>query len=381
MLSVYASVNLVWSDRRILVMARHIKVLILTKHDLLGASSRMRFFQYIPWLSRTGLEVKVLPMIPASQLASRYLKGTYGLREMVIVYLRRVWAMLRLRQFDVVWIEKEALPWFPLWFELALLRGTRYVLDYDDAVYLNYSSHRNAWVRGIYGERLAKLMANASLVVGGNANLVRYALSAGAPKVAVVPTVVDLQRYPFVLHPRRTADRPARVVWIGSPSTTQYLHLLRAPLMAVARVRHIVFVVIGAGEFVMPGVPVQVFDWTQETEFKNISNCDVGVMPLQSTPWEDGKCGYKLIQYMACGLPVVASSVGVNKEIVEHGVSGFLANSAEDWSAALLQLLTDPLLAVRMGQAGRQKVEQFYNLQVTAPKVAELLTTVARGST
>src|SRR6056297_1871598 len=100
---------------------------------------------------------------------------------------------------------------------------------------------------------------------------------------------------------------------------------------------------------------------------------DIGVMPLPDTPWMRGKCGYKLIQYMACGLPVIASPVGVNAEIVEHGVNGFLVGTDEEWKSALTILLKDPDLRRRMGREGRKKVEREYSLQVQGPRVARLL--------
>jgi len=100
-------------------------------------------------------------------------------------------------------------------------------------------------------------------------------------------------------------------------------------------------------------------------------------MPLLDSPWERGKCGYKLIQYMACGLPVVASPVGVNASIVRDGVNGFWSHDAQSWACALEKLLTDASLRERMGAEGRQKVERDYCLQVTAPRLAVWLNKVA----
>ena len=105
----------------------------------------------------------------------------------------------------------------------------------------------------------------------------------------------------------------------------------------------------------------------------DLQSLQVGIMPLPDLPFERGKCGYKLIQYMACGLPVVASPVGVNAQIVEHGVTGFLASSAQEWNDALLRLYNNPDLRQRMGSAGRKKVEEKYSLQVAAPRLLEIL--------
>ena len=120
--------------------------------------------------------------------------------------------------------------------------------------------------------------------------------------------------------------------------------------------------------------------WREETEATEVSRFDVGVMPLPDEPFERGKCGYKLIQYMACGIPVVASPVGVNRQIVRHGESGFLASTAEEWIQALQLLHGDVALRKRMGAAGRRFFEREYSLQSTAPRLAEILRNAARGT-
>jgi glycosyltransferase involved in cell wall biosynthesis len=130
----------------------------------------------------------------------------------------------------------------------------------------------------------------------------------------------------------------------------------------------------------LDGVHTECLPWTEATEVDDISRGDIGVMPLLNTPWELGKCGYKLIQYMACGLPVVASPVGVNSAIVEHGRNGFLASDATAWLESLNQLLNSPVLRHQLGQAGRVKVEQQYCLQVTAPRLVQWLQDVSSGS-
>jgi glycosyltransferase involved in cell wall biosynthesis len=127
----------------------------------------------------------------------------------------------------------------------------------------------------------------------------------------------------------------------------------------------------------MAGVEVECVPWTEASEVAAIAECDIGVMPLFDSPWERGKCGYKLIQYMACGLPVVASSVGVNGQIVQEGISGFLADTAQAWVTVLAKLLADAALRQRMGHAGRLRVEQEYCLQVTGPRLVGLLRSAA----
>ena len=357
-----------------------LKVLALTKYGRLGASSRMRFLQYLPWLQQASVEVTVQPLLSDEALRTRYHLGSYGLWPLLRAYATRCRALLQRRHFDVVWIEKEALQWFPLWLELAMLRGTPYVLDFDDAVFHHYDQHSNPWLRRLYGQRLDGLMAKAALVVGGNNYLAQRARDAGARCVAVLPTVIDLDRYPLRSKDLVTAasmDCLPRIVWIGSPSTVRYLQLLREPLQVLAKHHSFVLRVIGGGVLDLPGVLVEVVDWSEDTEVKNISACDIGVMPLLDSSWERGKCGYKLIQYMACSLPVVASNVGVNVEIVQHGENGFLANSPDEWVTTLGKLLGDKSLSAQLGLAGRQQVERSYCIQKTGPRMAELLRSVA----
>lgn len=359
-------------------MLKSLDVLALTRYGILGASSRLRFFQYSHRLaSLAELRIQCSPLFDDSVLASRYQRGRHGSYSTARCFARRFAALWQRRQFDLLWVEKEALPYFPFWVEATLLSGLPYVLDFDDAVFHNYDQHRWALVRWTLGKRLDRLMANAALVVGGNSYLAQRARSAGAPWVEILPTVIDMDRYPSI---KSLQDRPVdglpKIVWIGSPSTVRYLQALVVPLQDLAQRLPFVLRVIGA-DFALPGVNVECLSWAEDTEVASIAACDVGVMPLQDSLWERGKCGYKLIQYMACGLPVVASSVGVNSSIVQNGVNGLLANDAAAWVGALERLLTQPSLRQRMGAAGRQSVEQEYCLQVTAPKLAAWLSIAA----
>ena len=346
----------------------------------------MRLLQYLPCLEQARLRFTVHSLVSDGLLQERYQLGRYSLPRLLWSYRNRLNMLLRRHQFHVVWIEKESLPWWPLRLELALLREVPYVLDYDDAVFHNYDQHANSWVRHQFGRRLDGLMARAALVVGGNDYLAQRARDAGAPWVEVVPTVIDLARYPYppqmattALAELAVADQRPRIVWIGSPSTVGYLQLLREPLQALAARHLFVLRVIGGGAVNLPGVQVEVMPWSEVTEVENIRACQVGVMPLIDSLWERGKCGYKLIQYMACGLPVVASGVGVNLEIVRNGENGFLADTPHEWVAALGTLLESPSLRGQMGTTGRRRVESEYCIQKTGPLLAQLLRSASRG--
>jgi glycosyltransferase involved in cell wall biosynthesis len=344
---------------------------MLTKYDRLGASSRLRSLQFISSLQNAGIEIKTQSFISDEMLLQKYVHKKYRFKAIFDAYANRVRQLAKRRDFDLVWIEKEALPWLPGSWERILLRGVPYALDYDDAIFHNYDLHSSKWVRYLLGRRIDRLMAGARMVGVGNDYLAQRAKNAGARWVEILPTVVDLKRY--VIQPRSQEQaKIPQLVWIGSPSTVKYLAAIEASLADLAQRITFKLRVIG-GALEMTGVDVECVPWSEETEVEAIGQCDIGIMPLSESPWERGKCGYKLIQYMACGLPVVASPVGINTKIVRDGVNGFLAESASMWVSKLEQLLRDPQLRQSMGQMGRKDVETEYSVELAAPRLAGLL--------
>lgn len=330
--------------------------------------------QYIPQLETAGFRVKTTPFFDDQYLESLY--GDSGKKVTVSKYFfERLRSSRDLQGTDLIWLEKEMLPWAP-WFieQLALPSGIPIVSDYDDAVFHRYDRHRRAVVRKLLGPKIGRVMAASQLVMAGNPYLATHARNAGAARVEVVPTVVDLAAYTVA---PATDDGP-RVGWIGTPQTWQELarpiHGTLSPVLdrMVARFR-----AVGASLHAETHGNLEVIPWSEASEVALIQGMDIGVMPLPDTPWARGKCGYKLIQYMACGLPVVASPVGVNKDIVEHGVNGFLAETDAQWREAIETLLSNADLRRRMGAAGRKKVEKSYSLQVWGPRVAQMLRQVA----
>lgn len=355
------------------------RVLLLTRYDRLGASSRMRMLQYLPWLTSADMDVTVSPLFPDAYVQGLQ-QGQRKPWQVFTAYWGRLRTLLNSGDHDLLWIEKECLPWLPAWVEQVLLPARiPYVLDYDDAVFHYYDEHRSALVKHLLGTKHPALMRNSSLVVAGNSYLAKFARAAGAPWVEVVPTTVDLTRYETIeAQGSNVPKSPPCVGWIGQRATADFLRPL-TPLFESLTARALGrFAAIGIDTQAL-SLPMASIPWSESSEVASIKGFDVGIMPLVDGPFERGKCGYKLIQYMACGLPVVASPVGVNAEIVEHGVNGFLANTPQEWEYALTTLLTDAALRQRMGQAGRRKVEEHYSLQVTGPRLADLLKNAIRA--
>jgi glycosyltransferase involved in cell wall biosynthesis len=216
------------------------------------------------------------------------------------------------------------------------------------------------------------VMQHAALVIVGNSYLADRARKAGAKRIEILPTVIDLERYSV----SGTPSAPFTVGWIGSPSTSKYLKMLEPALKDVCAGGRGRLLTVGAQDAVFEGVPTENRAWAEDREVSDIQAMHVGVMPLPDEPWERGKCGYKLIQYMACRLPVVASPVGVNTEIVEG--CGFTADTLDEWRDVLLTLRDDAVLRAELGAEGRRKVEEKYALQITAPRMVDLLKSAAQ---
>ena len=349
--------------------------LLLSRYGRLGASSRLRFYQYLPFLESQGIHVDTAALLDDSYVHNLNSENSTDWASILGSYARRVRSLACSRRFDLVWVEAEVFPWLPDLAELWLSwKRIPYVVDYDDAAFHRYDLHRAALVRWVLGRKIDRVMKRAALVVAGNSYLANRARQAGSARIEILPTVVDLCRYP-ASKSKRSNDFV--IGWVGSQTTSRYLMLLHDVLRQATSWERTSLRLVGSGELPLPGVAADVMDWSEPSEVEAIQSFSVGIMPLQDDPWTRGKCGYKLIQYMACGLPVVASPVGVNCEIVEHGSNGYLAATEAEWLRALGQLRSQPQLREELGRVGRIRVESTYSLEVTAPRLADLLKSAA----
>lgn len=342
-------------------------ILLLCRYPRQGASSRLRSYQYLPELEKRGIQVTVSPLFSEDYLEVFYHSGRKRPADLLAAYWQRLKQLFKVKAYDLLWVEKELFPWLPAIAETSLdSLGIPFLVDYDDAIFHRYDQASSAWVRKLLGRKIDRVMASARLVTVGNDYLAERARVAGARRVMQLPTVVDTRRYSL-----KTVDdsTPFTIGWIGSPTTVGYLELIHEPLQSLASERAIRLLVVGAEAEPIAGVSVENLSWSEATETELIQRFDVGVMPLADALWEQGKCGYKLIQYMASGLPVIASAVGVNRKLVEQGVNGYLAEGVEDWQKALKSLADDAHLRAEMGRMGRLKVEQHYSLEVMAPRL------------
>jgi glycosyltransferase involved in cell wall biosynthesis len=355
------------------------KILVLTKYSSLGASSRLRSLQYISLLADYDINFTVSPFLDDKYLDELYNRNRRKFKYLVKFYIIRLFTLFSVFRYDIVWLEKELFSSFPALFErLFEFFGVKFVVDYDDAVFHNYDLSKSKLVRSLLSKKIDVVMRSANVVVVGNRYLADRAIRAGAKEVVIIPTVIDLERYKIKTS---KGDRPPVIGWIGSPSTQKYVVEISVVLEAVCQKFGAKLLLVGANKNVsdyFSNIDIEIVEWAETTEVELINKIDIGIMPLPDGPWEKGKCGYKLIQYMACGKPVVASPVGVNVEIVEKNNCGLLASSSEEWLTALSLLLSSAEKRKEYGASGRDAVEKEYCVQVQVEKLAKLFRNIAK---
>ena len=356
-------------------------MLFVTHYGPSAPSSRTRVFQFLPFLKARGVACDLEVVVPEALLILGHSSVT---RVRVAYYLNCFWRALRVglrclssaKQYQVIFIQKVIFP-FPLaW----LLRRHRrkIVFDFDDAIFTFEAPAQN-WLDRIRCHQadfgLSQMLRSAEHAIVENGYTGRYAKQF-CEHVSVITGPVDTDRY---LPSRRDVGSEVVLGWIGSRSTEPYLELIRDPLVELGRrYKQLRLFLIGANAFEVEELRVIRRDWSLETEGADLSKFDVGLMPLPDDPWTRGKGGYKILQYQAVGIPVVASPVGINREIVEPGVNGFLASTASEWVEHLERLIHDSALRRRMGDAGRMKTEAEYSLKTSRSRFFHILESVAK---
>lgn len=311
-------------------------------------SVRLRIGAFLPYLRVAGTEAS-LTEIPRS-------------------LIQRLQLFSQVKDFDGVLLGKKL---FPAW-QVRLLRRSakRLIYDLDDAVMFRDREEGNFLSR-TRRRRFRKIACAADLVIAGNEYLKEQA-SRYAKKVCVVPTCIDPGAY--ILKDHSLPTDKVTIGWIGSKSTVKYLDLLKPVFPELNSCARTIELKVVADAFPEDlGIPVVKKLWRAEEEALDLASFDIGIMPLPDNPWTRGKCGMKLLQYQAAGLPCVASPVGVNREIIQDGVTGFLAASPEEWVAKLKRLVEDGELRSRMGRQARRHVEEHFSLPKWGAKLARLI--------
>lgn len=352
------------------------KVLLLSRYGNLGASSRVRLYQYVPYLKEEGIDVTITPLFNNDYIKSLYERNTKKLSIVFYSYFRRLFDLIKIKKYDLLWIEKELFPMLPAWAEeiISILK-IPYIVDYDDAIFHNYDLNKNCIIRNLLKNKIDRVMKNAAVVIVGNDYLAERAKKAGARRIEYLPTVIDLNRYKLKEYGIDN-NEIFKIGWIGSPNTSRYLYLIQDAFKEISLNIRFRLILVGSNKMDLSDLPIEIKPWREEKEVEDIKKFDVGIMPLNHGPSERGKCGYKLIQYMACGIPVIGSPVGINNKIIIDGVNGFKAKTINEWKYAFKKLCEDYNLRLKMGQAGRKLVERNYCIQVTAPKLIKIIKSI-----
>lgn len=354
------------------------RTLFLTQTDARGASARLRVYQFLAPLARLGIKAEVWPL-PFGTFTSNSCIVRGGLHALHVA--RRLLDIPRVRAFDAIVIQRDLVAHIHPWLERAMARvNPGIVIDVDDSIHLHPPGRPPAWpFRLLWDpEKLAGLVRVAAQVVVAN-RFLREEVARVGVQAMVIPTSIDTERWSpgGVEGDGPLADRRFVIGWIGSPGTTGYLEALAPALSRVSREMPCVLRAVGAYaglaqklSSTAPDLEVETLPWTVENEVAAVRGFDVGVMPLSDDRWSRGKSATKLLQYMACGIPAVASPVGANADIIKDGVNGLLAGNTEAWVGGLLRLARDPRLRVRLGREGRATIVAEYDVRVSAPRLA-----------
>lgn len=339
------------------------KLGVYTRYSELGASSRLRCFRWEKYWRQYGIEAVFHPFFDDAYLRRLYSGGGRD----PLAWLKSLAARMTTALPDdeeVLYIEYELLPAIPAALELIKLRGRKFILGFDDRVELKYAG------KPFLADKYAGLLTRAAGVVCANRFLCDWAGRYNA-NIIEIPTVIDPGNYPAFTTPKA---QELTVVWIGNPATIHYLQAAAPALQKMAQSVNFELLAIGADAPQIPGVKCRSGIWSEETEGAMLSAAHIGIMPLPpDDPFAAGKSAYKLIQYMAAGIPAVASPVGENRRVIKEGVTGFFAASPGEWQDAVSRLANDEALRRQLGENARRCAETDYSYAAFAGKFAGFL--------
>jgi glycosyltransferase involved in cell wall biosynthesis len=341
------------------------KILFVVPYPLgRSPSQRFRFEQYFNVLTAAGYDFKTESFYNNAGWRAIYSSGNIAAKLFAIIrgFIKRTFLLFRLAPYEYIFLHREATPLGPPVFEWAAAKlfGKKIIFDFDDAIWTTDNLSENSLSKLIRWRSKTNFICKAASVVScGNGYLADYAKQFNK-NVIINPTTIDTN-----YHIRRTNESRAGVVigWTGSHSTLKYLdEMLPAIAQLEMSLPGLIFKVIADRDPKLQMASFRFVRFSEENEIADLSDLDIGIMPLPDDEWAKGKCGFKALQYMALGIPAVASPVGVNTGIIKDGENGFLCSSINEWIDKLTILISDAALRQRMGTAGRQAVEKNYSV-------------------
>lgn len=363
-------------------MDRDIRVLALPAYPELAAATRFRLLQYLPLLAEQGIEVVVHPFLTNEVFATLY-ERRHMVRSaggMIAGAVRRIGDTVRMASWDIVWVQAQSAPLGPPVMEWLAHRWKALVFDLDDATYIDRrSSVFGPLATLLKGKgKVNRILRFADHAVCGNPTVAAYVGARGVP-TTVLPTIVDGATF---CPSRGRAGGDLVLGWVGTHSTFEYLLTLVPIFRRLAESHRFRLCIVGSGcqDLRIEGVSVEMRKWTLEREVEDLQSLDVAVYPIAADEWAHGKSGFKAIQYLSCGIPYVASPVGVVADIGVPGETHLEARTEEEWYTSLSRLLSDAALREAMGKAGRAYALRSYSTHAAALTLAEVFRSVANAA-
>lgn len=351
------------------------EILFLVQYpENVSPSQRFRFELYYDVMRQNGCSITTQPFIDRKGYTVIFKKGFFFKKSLAVLrgMLRRIQLLFTAGKYDYIVVESGISPIGPPVFEWILAKWLRkkLIYDFDGAIWVPQVSEMNR-VYGFlkYPSKVASICRWSYKLSCGNDFLCRYARQYNS-NVVYNPTCVDTKKH----HNLIAAHDVERVVigWTGSFSTLPYLKVIE-PVLQHLQQRYDFDIRIICNQPPQLNLKnIQYIEWTAENEVKELAACQIGLMPLTQDEWSEGKCGFKLIQYLSLEIPAVASPVGVNKKIIGQGQNGFLCNTEDEWYAAIEKLILDKELRKQMGSEGRKKITSEYSLQSNADNFLSL---------
>ncbi len=343
------------------------RILYVVQHRFnRSGGQRFRCEQYIPFLEDAGFSWEYSPLlINEKEDANFYKHGNYFNKLLLFIKgaYRRCKDVARVHNFDVVFIYREAFMTGTTMFERLLKRrGAKIVYDFDDAIWnfdVSAGNKSLGWLKR--PQKVNEIMVLADLVLAGSSHLAEYARQFNG-QVHVIPSTLDLKQY-RVRERKVSPTSPIVIGWCGSVTTIKHFETI-IPVYQCLKKKYgsqIDFRVFGLSGYVNNELNICSTDFRPEREVPEISEYDIGVMPLPDNEWTRGKCGMKGLQYMSLGIPAVMQAVGANCEIITDGQNGFLANDEKEWMTKLSLLIESAELRKKLGATGRKTVEEKFS--------------------
>jgi L-malate glycosyltransferase len=341
---------------------------------------RIRIESWTRHLEQSGWRVDFYPFEDPALHAVLYRPGRRLVkgRHLVSCYLRQLRRILGGPRCDCVYIYREAALIGPALLERCTARfGVPIVYDINDPVFIPHRGGVNgAFTLLKFSRKTHTIFRLSHQIIANNSRLASYA-SSFSSSVTVIPDCIDTDRYQQKVP---ESNGVVRLAWIGSHSNTPNLVLLQEPLRRIQSAHRAPLHFIGAGEVGLSGVEINIIPWSASTEVGDLQACDIGLVPLVDGGWNHWKSPFKLMQYMAVGLPVISSRIGPAIEMIEDGVNGFLVETEDEWYDRLELLVTDAALRHRMGRAARATAVEKFSTHMQIPRVVALFENALRTS-